>query len=75
MLKYGAALGRSVDLTRFNGYEGLICELDIMFDFNGRLFDGSSGWHVTFTDNDGDMMLIGDYPWRLSAKTKYQCFI
>ncbi|XWS46729.1 hypothetical protein CRYUN_Cryun14cG0093000 [Craigia yunnanensis] len=64
VLKYGTALGRSVDLSRFDGYEGLICELDNMFDFNGRLMDGSSGWHVTFTDDEGDMMLIGDYPWQ-----------
>ncbi|XWS76490.1 hypothetical protein CRYUN_Cryun01aG0180900 [Craigia yunnanensis] len=64
VLKYGTALGRSVDLTRFDGYEVLIRELDHMFDFNGRLIDGSSGWHVTYTDDEGDMMLIGDYPWQ-----------
>ncbi|XP_022758098.1 auxin response factor 2B-like isoform X2 [Durio zibethinus] len=64
VLKYGTALGRSVDLTRFNGYEDLICEIDHMFDFKGRLIDGSSDWHVTFTDDEGDMMLIGDYPWQ-----------
>ncbi|XWS31654.1 hypothetical protein CRYUN_Cryun23aG0095000 [Craigia yunnanensis] len=64
VLKYGTALGRSVDLTRFDGYEDLICELDHMFDFNGRLIDGSSGWHVTHTDNEGGMMLIRDYPWQ-----------
>ncbi|XVF21882.1 hypothetical protein REPUB_Repub12eG0127600 [Reevesia pubescens] len=64
VLKYGTALGRSVDLTRFDGYEDLICELDHMFDFNGRLINGSSGWHVTY-DDEGDMMLIGDhYPWQ-----------
>ncbi|XVF32690.1 hypothetical protein REPUB_Repub17cG0104500 [Reevesia pubescens] len=65
VLKYGTALGRSVDLTRFDGYEDLICELDHMFDFNGRLINGSSGGHVTYTDDEGDMMLIGDhYPWQ-----------
>ena len=68
MLKYGTALGRSVDLTRFDGYEDLIRELDHMFDFNGRLIDRSSGWHVTYTDDEGDMMLIGDCPWQLSPK-------
>ncbi|XVE73241.1 hypothetical protein DITRI_Ditri11bG0101400 [Diplodiscus trichospermus] len=64
VLKYGTALGRSVDLTRFDGYEDLIRELDHMFDFNGGLIDGSSGWLVTYTDDEGDMMLIGDYPWQ-----------
>ncbi|KAE8672255.1 Auxin response factor 2, putative isoform 1 [Hibiscus syriacus] len=70
VLKYGLALGRSIDLHRFNGYEDLIIELDRMFDFNGRLIDGSSGWNVTYVDEDGDMMLIGDhYPWQ---KFQYQ---
>ncbi|KAK8565447.1 hypothetical protein V6N12_059009 [Hibiscus sabdariffa] len=65
VLKYGTALGRSVDLTRFDGYKELIGELDRMFDFKGRLSDGSSGWDVTYTDDEGDMMMIGDpYPWQ-----------
>ncbi|XP_075641031.1 auxin response factor 9-like [Castanea sativa] len=62
--KYGNALGRSVDLMRFDGYDELISELDHMFDFKGSLINGSSGWHVTFTDYEGDMMPIGDYPWQ-----------
>ncbi|PPD72016.1 hypothetical protein GOBAR_DD31079 [Gossypium barbadense] len=65
VLKHGTALGRSVDITRFGGYKDLISELDRMFDFNGRLIDGSSGWHVTFTDDEGEMRMIGDhYPWQ-----------
>ncbi|KAJ9171886.1 hypothetical protein P3X46_015188 [Hevea brasiliensis] len=63
VLKYGAAR-RSVDLTRFDGYEDLIRELDQMFDFRGSLIDGSREWQVTYTDDEGDMMLIGDYPWQ-----------
>ncbi|KAK9017063.1 hypothetical protein V6N11_079549 [Hibiscus sabdariffa] len=69
VLKYGLALGRIIDLYRFNGYEELIVELDHMFGFNGRLIDGSSGWNVTYIDGDGDMVLIGDHcTWQLSAK-------
>ncbi|XP_041016734.1 auxin response factor 4-like isoform X1 [Juglans microcarpa x Juglans regia] len=64
VLKHGTALGRSVDLVRFNGYDELISEFDEMFDFKGSLIDGSSGWHVTYTDYEGDMMLIGDCPWQ-----------
>ncbi|XP_057966281.1 auxin response factor 4-like isoform X2 [Malania oleifera] len=64
VLKHGTALGRSVDLTHFNGYDELICELDKMFEFNGGLIDGGCGWHVTYRDNEGDMMLIGSYPWQ-----------
>lgn len=64
VLKYGNALGRSVDLMHFKGYDELISELDQIFDFKGSLINGSSGWLVTFTDHEGDMMLIGDYPWQ-----------
>ncbi|GFY98749.1 auxin response factor 2 [Actinidia rufa] len=71
VLKYGTALGRSVDLTRFDGYGELICELDQMFDFNGTLIDKSSGWYVTYTDGEGDMMLTGDYPWPSSLADRY----
>ncbi|KAI8574651.1 hypothetical protein RHMOL_Rhmol01G0370700 [Rhododendron molle] len=63
VLKYGTTLGRSVDLARFDGYGELIRELDQMFEFKGTLIDGSIGWYVTYMDGEGDMMLIGDYPW------------
>ncbi|KAH0471117.1 hypothetical protein IEQ34_000840 [Dendrobium chrysotoxum] len=62
--KHGCALGRSVDLSRFSGYDELIYELDRMFDFKGRLVDCCSGWQVIYTDDEGDTMLIGDYPWQ-----------
>ncbi|KAF5206726.1 Auxin response factor, partial [Thalictrum thalictroides] len=63
--KYGTALGRSVDLMRFNGYEELINELDQMFDFGGQLMDCSKSWSVVYTDDEGNTKLIGDYPWQL----------
>lgn len=66
MLKLGTALGRAIDLNRFPGYGELISELDRMFDYGGSLINGSSGWHVTCIDDDGDMMIFGDYPWQLS---------
>ncbi|EEF41653.1 transcription factor, putative [Ricinus communis] len=55
VLKHGSA-GRSVDITKFDGYDKLIRELDQMFDFKGTLIDGSSGWEVTY-DDEGDIML------------------
>lgn len=69
VLKHGTALGRSVDLANFHSYEELISELDAMFDFEGSLIDGSSGWKVTYMDDDGDLMLVGDYEWQLSTTT------
>ncbi|KAJ1390710.1 PB1 domain [Sesbania bispinosa] len=64
VLKMGTALGRAIDLTRLGGYDELISELDRMFGFGGSLINGSSGWHVTCIDDDGDMMLLADYPWQ-----------
>ncbi|XP_041022563.1 auxin response factor 23-like isoform X12 [Juglans microcarpa x Juglans regia] len=67
VLKYGTALGRSVDLMRFDGYDELVSELDQMFDFKGSLNDGSSRWHVIYTNGEGDIMLIGHCPWQLRS--------
>lgn len=69
VLKHGSALGRSIDLSRILGYDELVSELDLMFDFHGSLINGSSGWHVVPIDDDGDMMLFGDYPWQLSIES------
>ncbi|KAK6275843.1 hypothetical protein POUND7_005552 [Theobroma cacao] len=62
--KQGIALGRSVDLTKFNNYEALIAELDQLFDFGGELMAPRRGWLVVYTDDEGDMMLVGDDPWQ-----------
>nr|XP_029121839.1 auxin response factor 2A isoform X2 [Elaeis guineensis] len=61
--KQGIALGRSVDLTKFNGYDELIAELDQMFEFEGELTAPNNNWLIVYTDNEGDMMLVGDDPW------------
>lgn len=37
-----------------------------MFEFKGGLAGCSSGWQVIYTDDEGDIMMIGDYPWPLS---------
>ncbi|KAI3857121.1 hypothetical protein MKW98_010535 [Papaver atlanticum] len=66
VLKYGTALGRSVDLMKLGGYDELIDELDRMFYFNGALIERSNGWNVIYVDDEGDTMQIGDYPWQLS---------
>ncbi|KAJ6823676.1 auxin response factor 2-like isoform X1 [Iris pallida] len=62
--KQGIALGRSVDLTRFNGYNEFIAELDRMFEFEGELMSPNKSWMVVYTDSEGDMMLVGDDPWQ-----------
>ncbi|GJZ43165.1 putative transcription factor ARF family protein [Tanacetum coccineum] len=61
--KQGTALGRSVDLTKFNNYDEFIAELDTLFEFHGELKDRTKTWVVVYTDDEGDMMLVGDDPW------------
>ncbi|GAB4843057.1 hypothetical protein Ancab_013034 [Ancistrocladus abbreviatus] len=58
----GVAIGRAVDLTVLNGYDELIIELEKMFDIKGQV-QTQSRWAVVFTDDEGDMMLVGDDPW------------
>ncbi|KAE8661707.1 Auxin response factor 23 [Hibiscus syriacus] len=62
--KQGIALGRSVDLTKFNNYDELIAELDQLFEFSGELMAPKRNWLVVYTDDEGDMMLVGDDPWQ-----------
>ncbi|KAK9034582.1 hypothetical protein V6N11_050740 [Hibiscus sabdariffa] len=62
--KQGIALGRSVDLAKFNDYDELIAELDRLFEFSGELMALKKNWLVVYTDDEGDMMLVGDDPWQ-----------
>ncbi|KAL3617631.1 Auxin response factor 2A [Castilleja foliolosa] len=61
--KQGSAVGRSVDLAKFGNYDKLICELDNIFEFNGELKARNKNWLVVYTDDENDMMLVGDDPW------------
>ncbi|KAL3622257.1 Arf11p [Castilleja foliolosa] len=58
----GIAVGRGVDLCAFNGYDDLIAELENMFNIKGEL-KARNKWEVVYTDNEEDMMLVGDDPW------------
>ncbi|RDX85638.1 Auxin response factor 9, partial [Mucuna pruriens] len=58
----GVAVGRAVDLTMLDGYDQLINELEEMFDIKGQL-QHRNMWEIVFTDDEGDMMLVGDDPW------------
>ncbi|XP_023746167.2 auxin response factor 9 isoform X2 [Lactuca sativa] len=58
----GIAVGRAVDLTVLKGYNELIDELEEMFEIKGELRPRNQ-WEIVFTDDEGDMMLMGDDPW------------
>ncbi|KAH7316362.1 hypothetical protein KP509_21G089900 [Ceratopteris richardii] len=63
VMKKGHHVGRSVDLSKFDGYSQLFCALDELFQMEGELNDPSKGWQMTYTDKEGDIMLVGDDPW------------
>lgn len=70
----GVAVGRAVDLTILEGYEELISELERMFDIKGEL-QTREKWAVVFTDDEDDMMLVGDDPWQEFCKMVRKIFI
>lgn len=59
----GMAVGRAVDLTRFCGYEDLLIKLEEMFDIKAELCGSIKKWQVVYTDDEDDMMMVGDDPW------------
>ncbi|XP_006367077.2 auxin response factor 11-like [Solanum tuberosum] len=58
----GVAVGRSVDLTVLSGYDELISVIEEIFDIKGELSPRIK-WQLVYMDDEGDMMLVGDYPW------------
>ncbi|OIV97014.1 hypothetical protein TanjilG_03588 [Lupinus angustifolius] len=73
--KKGIALGRSVDLTKYCDYNGLIAELDRLFEFGGELMSPNMDWLIVYTDNEGDMMLVGDDPWQEFCAMVHKIYI
>ncbi|PON97280.1 Auxin response factor [Trema orientale] len=70
----GVAVGRAVDLTMLSGYNDLIDELERMFEIKGELHPPSK-WAVVFTDDENDMMLVGDDLWIEFCKMVKKIFI
>ncbi|CAN6444763.1 unnamed protein product [Victoria cruziana] len=71
----GIAVGRAVDLATLDGYEELVEELERRFDIKGELQHPYEKWVVVFTDDEGDMMLVADYPWEEFCRTVRKIFI
>ncbi|XP_073287690.1 auxin response factor 1-like isoform X2 [Primulina huaijiensis] len=59
----GIAVGRAVDLTRFDSYEDLLKKFEEMFEIVGELTGSEKKWQVVYTDDEDDMMMVGDDPW------------
>lgn len=61
--KQGSLVGRAIDLSRLNGYNDLITELERLFGMERLLRDPDQGWRVLYTDSENDVMVVGDDPW------------
>ncbi|PWA82811.1 PB1 domain, AUX/IAA protein, Auxin response factor, DNA-binding pseudobarrel domain protein [Artemisia annua] len=70
----GVAVGRAVDLTMLKGYDELIDELEEMFEIKGMLRPRNQ-WEIVFTYDEGDMMLMGDVPWKEFCNMVKRIFI
>ncbi|XP_015888765.2 auxin response factor 18 [Ziziphus jujuba] len=70
----GVAVGRAVDLNTLKGYDDLIDELEKMFEIKGELRPPNK-WAIVFTDDENDMMLVGDDPWIEFCKMVKKIFI
>ncbi|KAJ9159097.1 hypothetical protein P3X46_024628 [Hevea brasiliensis] len=71
----GIAVGRAVDLTRFDSYEDLLRKLEDMFDIEGELSGSTKKWQVVYTDDEDDMMMVGDDPWHEFCSMVRKIFI
>ncbi|KAL1097481.1 hypothetical protein V6Z11_D05G037900 [Gossypium hirsutum] len=58
------SVGRSIDVTRYKGYDELRHDLARMFGIEGQLEDPqSSDWKLVYVDHENDILLVGDDPW------------
>ena len=59
------AVGRSIDVGRYCGYEKLKRDLARMFSIEGQLEEDRQkrGWKLVYVDHENDVLLVGDDPW------------
>ncbi|KZV47127.1 hypothetical protein F511_30945 [Dorcoceras hygrometricum] len=58
------SVGRTVDVTRYKGYDELRHDLARMFGIEGLLEDPQrTEWKLVYVDHENDILLVGDDPW------------
>ncbi|GMH23294.1 hypothetical protein Nepgr_025137 [Nepenthes gracilis] len=58
------SVGRSIDVTRYKGYDELRYDLAKMFGIEGKLEDPHrTDWKLVYVDHENDILLVGDDPW------------
>lgn len=58
------SVGRTIDVTRYKGYDELRTDLARMFGIEGLLEDPQrTEWKLVYLDHENDILLVGDDPW------------
>ncbi|KAK1264073.1 Auxin response factor 16 [Acorus gramineus] len=58
------SVGRSIDVTRYRGYDDLRHDLARMFGIEGQLENPQrTDWKLVYVDHENDILLVGDDPW------------
>ncbi|KAI3791418.1 hypothetical protein L2E82_05187 [Cichorium intybus] len=66
--KQGNKVGRAIDLSKMSSYDELFSELEALFQMEGVLSRRDGGWRLLYTDEENDMMVVGDDPWEEFAR-------
>ncbi|MFS8011824.1 putative transcription factor ARF family [Helianthus anomalus] len=61
--KQGNKVGRAIDLSKMSSYRELFMELEVLFSMEGVFSNPDGGWRLLYTDEENDMMVVGDDPW------------
>nr|QHZ07975.1 auxin response factor [Helianthus tuberosus] len=61
--KQGNKVGRAIDLSKMSSYRELFMELEVLFNMEGAFNTPNGVWRLLYTDEENDMMVVGDDPW------------
>ncbi|XP_076918429.1 auxin response factor 4-like isoform X1 [Bidens hawaiensis] len=61
--KQGNKVGRAIDLSKMSSYSELFMELEVLFNMEGMFNNPDGEWRLLYTDEENDMMVVGDDPW------------
>ncbi|XP_076931560.1 auxin response factor 4-like isoform X2 [Bidens hawaiensis] len=61
--KQGNKVGRAIDLSKMSSYRELFMELEVLFNMEGAFNNPNGIWRLLYTDEENDMMVVGDDPW------------
>ncbi|KAL8210445.1 hypothetical protein R6Q57_004882 [Mikania cordata] len=61
--KQGNKVGRAIDLSKMSSYRELLKELEQLFNMEGMFNNPNGVWRLLYTDEENDMMVVGDDPW------------